>query len=257
MSAATAYHWVYRDRVKPWLIADLLILKPAMPRSLISCYESIDRALDSLAREDGRSGAAQRQARAMLAALERASMSEIFQNGLHEFITDVHRGQRAARHDDFRAVSLRLTAPLRPTRTESDAACESGSLTKRPTPTRRRPARSSRTSADAAQLRVRNTCCAGASSVDVDGSLRQSEDSLGNVVHAFSYQGAIERFTVSAVGEVETTDAVGVVRGAVEPLPTQMFLRASPLAQVNGSLREFAARRDRRRRPIRSSGCIV
>ncbi|MGO4871405.1 MAG: transglutaminase family protein [Roseiarcus sp.] len=77
-------------------------------------------------------------------------------------------------------------------------------------------------------------------SVDVDGWLRQSEDSLGNVVHAFSYQGEIERFTISAVGEVATTDAVGVVRGAVEPLPTQMFLRASPLAQVNGALREFA-----------------
>ena len=87
VSAATAYHWVYRDRVKPWLIADLLILKSAMPRSLIFCYESIDRALGSLAREDGRSGAAQRQARAMLATLERASMSEIFQDGLHEFIT--------------------------------------------------------------------------------------------------------------------------------------------------------------------------
>ena len=87
VSAATAYHWVYRDRVKPWLIADLLILKPAMPRSLISCYESIDRALDSLARDDGRSGAAQRQARTMHAKLERASMTEIFQNGLHEFIT--------------------------------------------------------------------------------------------------------------------------------------------------------------------------
>src|SRR5271156_4242682 len=88
VSAATAYHWVYRDRVKPWLIADLLILKSAMPRSLISCYESIDRALDSLAREDGRSGVAQRQARAMYARLERSSMTEIFQGGLHEFITE-------------------------------------------------------------------------------------------------------------------------------------------------------------------------
>ncbi len=87
MSAATAYHWVYRDRVKPWLIADLLILKRAMPRSLISCYESIDRALDSLARDDGRSGVAQRQARATHAKLERASMTQIFQDGLHEFIT--------------------------------------------------------------------------------------------------------------------------------------------------------------------------
>ena len=87
VSAATAYHWVYRDRVKPWLIADLLILKRAMPRSLISCYESIDRALDSLARDDGRSGLAQRQARSMHAKLERANMTQIFQGGLHEFIT--------------------------------------------------------------------------------------------------------------------------------------------------------------------------
>jgi uncharacterized alpha-E superfamily protein len=87
VSATTSYHWVYRDRVKPWLIADLLILKPAMPRSLIACYESIDRALESIAREDGRSGASQRQARAMLSRLERSTMSEIFQNGLHEFIT--------------------------------------------------------------------------------------------------------------------------------------------------------------------------
>jgi uncharacterized alpha-E superfamily protein len=88
VSAATAYHWVYRDRVKPWLIADLLILKQAMPRSLIACYESIDRALDALARDDGRSGLAQRQARAMYSKLERASMTEIFQGGLHEFITE-------------------------------------------------------------------------------------------------------------------------------------------------------------------------
>jgi uncharacterized alpha-E superfamily protein len=87
VSAATAYHWVYRDRVKPWLIADLLILKPEMPRSLIACYESINGVLDSIAREDGRTGAAQRQARTTLSRLERAKMSEIFQSGLHEFIT--------------------------------------------------------------------------------------------------------------------------------------------------------------------------
>jgi uncharacterized alpha-E superfamily protein len=59
-----------------------------MPRSLISCYESIDDSLDALAREDGRSGVAQRQARAMHERLERSSMTEIFQGGLHEFITE-------------------------------------------------------------------------------------------------------------------------------------------------------------------------
>ena len=87
VSAATAYHWIYRDRVKPWLVADLLILKPAMPRSLIYCYEQLDRTLDDLARSDGTSGLAQRLARGTLGRLERASMTDIFQNGLHEFVT--------------------------------------------------------------------------------------------------------------------------------------------------------------------------
>ncbi|THD44836.1 MAG: transglutaminase family protein [Bradyrhizobium sp.] len=76
--------------------------------------------------------------------------------------------------------------------------------------------------------------------MDVDGALRRDEDSLGNIVHAFSHPAAIERFSVSAVGEVETSDAVGVIRGEVEPLPSAMFLRASALAQTNGALREFA-----------------
>ena len=76
--------------------------------------------------------------------------------------------------------------------------------------------------------------------VDIDGALRHAEDSLGNVVHAFSYPRPVERMVVSAAGEVETGDAVGVVRGAVEPLQPQMFLRASASAQANGALREFA-----------------
>ena len=76
-------------------------------------------------------------------------------------------------------------------------------------------------------------------SVDLDGALRQCEDSLGNVVHAFTYHKAVERFTIAAVGEVETTDAVGVVRGAIELLPLPMYLRSSPFAQANGKLREF------------------
>ena len=41
VSALTSYHWVYRESLKPWLIADLLILKEEMPRSLASCYENI------------------------------------------------------------------------------------------------------------------------------------------------------------------------------------------------------------------------
>ena len=64
VSAATAYHWVYRDRVKPWLIADLLILKPAMPRSLIACYVGIDsRSTRWRARTDAPAWRSARRAR--------------------------------------------------------------------------------------------------------------------------------------------------------------------------------------------------
>ena len=88
VSALTAYHWVYRESLKPWLIADLLILKDQMPRSLASCYDNLVRFLDAIAHAYGRQGPAQRHARAMHARLEHSRMPEIFQRGLHEFITE-------------------------------------------------------------------------------------------------------------------------------------------------------------------------
>ena len=87
VSALTAYHWVYRQSVKPWLIADLLILRPEMPRSLLACMQNINQYLDAIARAYGRQGASQRQARAMMARLENSRIEEIFQTGLHEFIS--------------------------------------------------------------------------------------------------------------------------------------------------------------------------
>jgi transglutaminase-like putative cysteine protease len=75
---------------------------------------------------------------------------------------------------------------------------------------------------------------------DIDCTLRQSEDSLGNIVHSFSHPGPVERVSVTAEGEVETFDSVGVVRGSVEPLPPDIYLRATPLAEANGALRKFA-----------------
>jgi uncharacterized alpha-E superfamily protein len=88
VSALTAYHWVYRESVKPWLIADLLILKDQLPRSLASCYGNLVQNLDNIARDYGRQGPAQRQARAIRTKLENSRMEEIFQGGLHEFIED-------------------------------------------------------------------------------------------------------------------------------------------------------------------------
>lgn len=75
---------------------------------------------------------------------------------------------------------------------------------------------------------------------DLMSSLRPCEDAFGSVVYALAWHKRVEAVTVTASGEVETTDRVGVVRGAVETLPAEMFLRASPLAQANAALREFA-----------------
>ena len=87
VSAHTAYHWVYRQSIKPWLVADLLILKPEMPRSLISCYDNIVYFLDAIARAYGLQGPAQRQARDTYERLQAKTTRDIFQDGLHEFIT--------------------------------------------------------------------------------------------------------------------------------------------------------------------------
>ena len=86
VSALTAYHWVYRENVKPWLVADLLILKDEMPRSLASCYENLVQNLDRIATAYGRQGPAQRHARMVRARLENSKIEAIFQSGLHEFI---------------------------------------------------------------------------------------------------------------------------------------------------------------------------
>src|SRR3954453_20217099 len=48
VSALTAFHWVYRETLKPWLIADLLILNDSLPRSLASCYGNLVRNLDQI-----------------------------------------------------------------------------------------------------------------------------------------------------------------------------------------------------------------
>jgi transglutaminase-like putative cysteine protease len=76
--------------------------------------------------------------------------------------------------------------------------------------------------------------------IDTDGALREVEDAHGNAVVSYSHHGLIECVTITAAGEVETSDAAGVVRGEVERLPAEMYLRESPLAHANGALRGFA-----------------
>lgn len=86
VNALTSYHWVYRENIRPWLVADFLILRSEQPRSLISCYMELNEFLDRIAEAYGRQGPAQHIARSTIARLQNANMDAIFQSGLHEFL---------------------------------------------------------------------------------------------------------------------------------------------------------------------------
>lgn len=88
VSALRAYHWVYLDRLKPWFVAELLILRPEMPRSLVTCQREIAHYLELLAGAYGASGECHRLAGQMYSRLTYAKIEEIFQRGLHEFLTE-------------------------------------------------------------------------------------------------------------------------------------------------------------------------
>ena len=88
VSAHRSYRWVYKQNYKPWGIAEYLIFNAAMPRSLHSCYEEIESALDQLGGFYGNSNGCQALARETRRLLIDGDMSAIFQSGLHEFLAE-------------------------------------------------------------------------------------------------------------------------------------------------------------------------
>jgi uncharacterized alpha-E superfamily protein len=87
-SALRAYHWVFRDRITPARIAELLILRPELPRSLIACYNRVCEVLDRLAAgQGGRRGEPHRMAAEMQAQLKQGRIEDIMEAGLHEYLT--------------------------------------------------------------------------------------------------------------------------------------------------------------------------
>lgn len=87
VSALRSYHWVYQERLKPWLVAELLILRHEMPRSLRAAMEQVVLHLDLLAGAyGGKRGECHRLAGEMHARLRYGRTEDIFQSGLHEFL---------------------------------------------------------------------------------------------------------------------------------------------------------------------------
>ena len=76
--------------------------------------------------------------------------------------------------------------------------------------------------------------------VDRDCRLRQSEDAFGNILHCFTADGPFKSLTTLVEGEIETFDTAGVVSGAIERFPAELFLRETALTAADANLRDFA-----------------
>lgn len=84
VSGFETYRKAYSDVITPERVAELLILRADMPRSLHACVQAVTGHLDMLG--SGPSGETQRQAGRLLARLKFACIDEIFTNGLHAYL---------------------------------------------------------------------------------------------------------------------------------------------------------------------------
>jgi uncharacterized alpha-E superfamily protein len=86
VSAFEVYRKAYRDVITPERVAELLILRMDMPRSLHFCINGVVKNLDLIANR--LSGETQRQAGLLHAQLHYGRVEDILEQGLHEWLTD-------------------------------------------------------------------------------------------------------------------------------------------------------------------------
>lgn len=86
VSARTAYRHIYSAPLQPWLVADFLIFRPEMPRSLIASAEETVTLLSAFAARSGRQGPADRLARRRLDRMQGLEIGDVVQDGLHEWL---------------------------------------------------------------------------------------------------------------------------------------------------------------------------
>lgn len=85
VSGFEIYRKVYRNVIHPEKVAELLILRPDMPRSLACCVQEVESNLLRVANEH--SGGTLRMAGRLRADLQYARIDEILATGLHAYLT--------------------------------------------------------------------------------------------------------------------------------------------------------------------------
>jgi uncharacterized alpha-E superfamily protein len=86
VAAFESYRKVYRDQITPKRVAELLILRPDMPRSLATCMNQINRLMRNI--NGPRSGELLRRCGMLQSELQYGSIEDIFAYGLHEYLSE-------------------------------------------------------------------------------------------------------------------------------------------------------------------------
>lgn len=82
-----AYRWLNAGALDSRGIAQFILLDSRFPRSLAFCYDQLGRNMSDLAREYGEQTPAHGQWRDVCARLRQEGVEQIFDQGLHQFIT--------------------------------------------------------------------------------------------------------------------------------------------------------------------------
>ncbi|MCT8266241.1 alpha-E domain-containing protein [Afifella sp. JA880] len=88
VSAQRSYRHIFHEDYRPWRVAEFLILRPEMPRSLRFCYDWLNVTIDGLIERRHPELSAAALIRSTHQLLKSSQMDDIFQAGLHEFLTD-------------------------------------------------------------------------------------------------------------------------------------------------------------------------
>lgn len=84
VSGQGAYRLIYKQAVRPALVADLLVYRRELPRSLVSCAARSASLLSRIGSVSGRQGEADRLARRRLDRMEGNNVDGLIQRGMHE-----------------------------------------------------------------------------------------------------------------------------------------------------------------------------
>lgn len=85
VSAFESYRKVYRDLITPQRVAELLVLRADMPRSLTACMNEVNRLIQEI--NGPRSAELSRRSGLLQGELRFGSIDDIFALGLHEYLS--------------------------------------------------------------------------------------------------------------------------------------------------------------------------